>query len=414
MGRIRILKVLFWVQAGVNLVGAFGPEISFDALWYHLPLSRLLLERGWWGIVPGGLLYYSGMPRLMDWFNAGLLGIGQSVGLESPELLPKLLSYMSGVAAGVMIVKLGSKYFSEQVGWVAAVLWYTTILVGWQSVVVYVDLARTLLIFLAVWQFTERRWGRAGVVMGLAYSVKMLSGIEAGLMVIVALWRGTKLKSVGRYIGGFLPFVLFWGVVNLMQGYEFLYPFGQNELYLVDKHWGWSWQHIVGPMSGDGRYLLPEYAGFLLIMIAMVWQGERSGGRRKLIIGVAVAHALIGIGYRAVANTKFVPYLIGKETKREFLSNHLNFEFADWYDTDGWVEENLKDERYLVRGVHNTYYLPGSKWEHESWVQGEECFPYVLVQGDPSAHSVKSWQGGELVYENRETGTKIFQIDCGY
>src|SRR5579863_3741225 len=34
---------LFILQAAVNIIGALGPELAFDALWYHLTLPKLYL-----------------------------------------------------------------------------------------------------------------------------------------------------------------------------------------------------------------------------------------------------------------------------------------------------------------------------------------------------------------------------------
>ncbi|PJA22446.1 hypothetical protein COX59_02860, partial [Candidatus Beckwithbacteria bacterium CG_4_10_14_0_2_um_filter_47_25] len=60
----RLFLGLLIIQAGVNLVGALGPELGFDALWYHLSEAQLFLQRGSIAPIPGNLLYWSGLPRL--------------------------------------------------------------------------------------------------------------------------------------------------------------------------------------------------------------------------------------------------------------------------------------------------------------------------------------------------------------
>ena len=60
----RLWLGLIIVQALVNLIGALGPELGFDALWYHLTEAKLFLQRGSIAPLPGNLLYWSGLPRL--------------------------------------------------------------------------------------------------------------------------------------------------------------------------------------------------------------------------------------------------------------------------------------------------------------------------------------------------------------
>lgn len=384
----RLFKVLFWIQVGVNLVGALAPERGFDALWYHLPIGRMLVERGIWGTIPGGLLYYSGMPRLMDYGYGALLWLGR--GMESPESLAKVMHWSMGVGSGLILRVMG--------GWSAAVLWYSSILVGWLSVSAYVDLARTLAVLTAFWFLGQKRPFQSAIMMGIAYSVKLLSGLEAVGLAIGWGWIQRDWRKALSYAATVAPFVLFWGGLNLWQGHPFFYPLGS--FGIVSEHVGWQWSYLAGPMIGDGRYVLPEIA------LAAVWlTRQRWFAPAKIaIVGVAC----FGIVYRAGANVRYVPYLMGLESKQALMGEYLNFDYGDWYDLDGWVGTNLGDKRYLVIGVHNTYYLPGSKWEHESWANSGECFPYVLTQGEVTAK--EHWQ---QVYLNEATKTRVFNDpDC--
>src|SRR5690349_12761275 len=60
------LLILLVVMFVVNLVGALAPELAFDALWYHLTLPKVYLASQKILFVPGGLLYYSAMPKLSE------------------------------------------------------------------------------------------------------------------------------------------------------------------------------------------------------------------------------------------------------------------------------------------------------------------------------------------------------------
>jgi|SRR3989344_1584478 len=40
-----LLFSLITIQVFVNLVGALGPELAFDALWYHLTIPKIYLQQ---------------------------------------------------------------------------------------------------------------------------------------------------------------------------------------------------------------------------------------------------------------------------------------------------------------------------------------------------------------------------------
>lgn len=64
-GTWRGLLLILLIQALVNLIGALGPELGFDALWYHLPIPQTWLANQKITFL-GGDLYYSGLPKLID------------------------------------------------------------------------------------------------------------------------------------------------------------------------------------------------------------------------------------------------------------------------------------------------------------------------------------------------------------
>src|SRR3989344_8307152 len=51
----KLIVSLIILQAAVNLIGALGPELSFDALWYHLTIPKIFLEEHRIFHIPGGL-----------------------------------------------------------------------------------------------------------------------------------------------------------------------------------------------------------------------------------------------------------------------------------------------------------------------------------------------------------------------
>ena len=62
----KVWLSLLIIQIVVNFIGALGPELGFDALWYHLTEAKLFWHTKSLTPIPGNLLYWSGFPRLME------------------------------------------------------------------------------------------------------------------------------------------------------------------------------------------------------------------------------------------------------------------------------------------------------------------------------------------------------------
>src|SRR3990167_9973532 len=120
-GMTTINIFIFIGLAGINLLGVFLPELGFDALWYHLPLSKLLLTRGQW-YFPGGLYYYSAMPRLAEVISLPLFSL---IGYHGP----KLVQFFAGLGVVFLIFRLAKKYTASYLlALTAANLFYATLL----------------------------------------------------------------------------------------------------------------------------------------------------------------------------------------------------------------------------------------------------------------------------------------------
>ena len=143
------LFLLFFLIT-INLFTVFSPEIGFDALWYHLTLPRLwLLKHQWY--FPGGLLYYSAMPRLTELIYIPLISISGFIG-------PKMIQFLSGIGTSYLIYKISSKLGLKKLFSLLAVnVFYITWLVSWQSGSAYIDLFRTFLETFALYFFIENK-----------------------------------------------------------------------------------------------------------------------------------------------------------------------------------------------------------------------------------------------------------------
>ena len=131
-----VFLALILLQAFVNLIGALGHELGFDALWYHLTLPKIYLINHSIDYISGGLLYYSAMPKLTEMLYIAGLAVGN-------EIFPKLIHFSFGILSLIALYKLSVMFLSIKWSFLACVIFYSNLVVGWQSITAYIDLART-------------------------------------------------------------------------------------------------------------------------------------------------------------------------------------------------------------------------------------------------------------------------------
>ena len=187
MGKQKLVIILISIPlvalVVLNFLLVFTPEMGFDALWYHLTLPKLwLLKHQWY--FPGGLLYYSVMPRLAETLYIPLLQLFGTSG-------PKMAQYLAGLGSGVFIWKVLSENKIPKAMKLAGVsLFYCTWLVGWQSGSAYVDLIRTFFEVAALYYSLRGSWKIGGLFLGLAIGTKWFS---LGSLAIFSLVFGPQI-----------------------------------------------------------------------------------------------------------------------------------------------------------------------------------------------------------------------------
>lgn len=402
------LLVVFLCAALVNLVAAFGPELGFDALWYHLTIPKIYLMWGKIDFIPGGLLYYSALPRLGE-----LLYLVGDRGAH-------LINWMAGIGAALMTYKLGRIYLNKTYAFLAAIIFYCTPLVGWQSGSAYVDLLRTFFEISALYFVLTKKNFFGGIAIGLAISTKTLA---LGSLGILGFLNRFNLKFI-------IPAVLIsfpWFVwAYLKTGYPF-YPIGARILdashnigniwplvpldwwliiYPLTFYW-WDKKSLlfkyavlafivwfITPHTGEARFLLPYLPAFAVLSAQAI-------NRKKILIFIALGLAIFSIFYRGAANSRLLPYLLGRETKEEYLCKRLEFSTQVFVDCDGWFKNNLSGkDLVLISGFHNLYYV-NFPFVHETWYKGEKVnyhLTYRQILDLP------------LVYKNDQTGAYLYKV----
>jgi len=382
----RLFLGLLIIQAGVNLVGALGPGLGFDALWYHLSEAQLFLQRGSIAPIPGNLLYWSGLPRLGELIYMFLPG--------------KLVHWAFGLLGAYFVFRLG--------GMAASLLWYSTLLVGWLSTSAYVDLIATAFLLGAVLYQQKTR---------------IIFLILAGASKLHALVYGLAITLVPWAILGYLPFM----VINWQSTANPVYPFGLGlgleGDWFFNGFWFWLSRPFrlffdpafrVGPLILLVWLLKPKFSKTLVLSL-IIWflmPGTDFGRfalfplalmaasvsvKSKVAIGLVLLQAGLGIGGRAWANFKYL-----EPDKTKFLCEHLKFDFGDFYDCDGWFKANIKPtDKMLIYDIHNLYYVD-FPFDHESWKDPATYYTHILVgEGGPEFDL-------PLIYQNPLTRVKLY------
>lgn len=461
-----IFLSLILLQAGVNLIGALGPELGFDALWYHLTLPKIYLISNGIDYISGGLLYYSAMPKFTEMLYVAGLSFGN-------EIYAKLIHFSFGILSLFALYKLSLKFLSKSFSLLVIVLFYSNLVVGWMSITSYVDLARTFFETMALLGFInwrekkDRKWLiLSAIMLGLAISTKLLaigSLLIFSILIIYSYWS-SKFKWKGLFTNILvywwltllipLPWLLFSHINTGNPVYPFftdVYPVNlNNDLISPIKFIGDVWNIFrrsadpispiyiillsvviflykkfpdklkivyiyslaailvwyITPRTGGGRFIL-TYLPALSILAVYVINLMRNIYLRKIFIILIVFVSLFSIIYRFGANLKYIPVIFGIQSKSDFLSRNLNFSFGDFYDTDGYFKRNIKEgDKVLLYGFHNLYYV-NFPFIDSSWVKKGDEFNYVAVQNSRLPEKFLHWN---QIYYNPITKVKLYSF----
>ncbi len=465
-----ILILLISLQAGINLIGALGPELSFDALWYHLTIPKIFLANHSIFYIPGNLLYYSVMPKSIDLLYVTALAFGN-------EITAKVIHYFFGILILISIYKFSRKYCSKTISLLSVAIFYSNFVVGWESIVSYIDLGRAFFEFMALWSFinyleTKKRiWlYESAVILGIAISTKLLSILSIIVFIIMLLFSKSNLKmNLKDTIKNALFFLFFsilipfpWFIFSYINTGNPFYPFFtkvityDHDFNLIFKLFDpikfivdiWLlFTRSPDPVSPIYLIIIPviylawkksshifkTICLYSLLFLIIWYLTPRIGGSRfilsslpafSVLCGLTIANlnvkiiksvlvylilliSLISVIYRGGANLKYFPYVFGKQTKQEFLKNNLNFSYGGFYDIDSFFKNNIKNtDKVLIIGMHNLYYVD-FPYVHESWIMPGEEFNYILVQDGILPERFRLWR---LIYENKFSRVKVYSF----
>ena len=475
---LAILAGLIVLQAIVNLIGALGPELAFDALWYHLTLPKLYLLQHSIFHIPGGLLYYSDMPKGGEMIYTGALALGN-------EITAKVIHLVFGLFICTALYKISRKFFSPLISMIAVVIFCSNLVVAWESTTAYIDLIRTFFETMALWSFlnwfqtNKKKWlFISALLIGFAITTKLLAigtAIIISVLIIVK-FMDSRLRGndKDKFFNLFICLFVYWLIALLipLPWFLFSYLHTGNPVFPFFSHtyevapepaslvgffketwtlfihasdpissiyliifpllfvvWNKAKKEIkyliafsgiaivvwyFTPRTGGGRFILPYLPAFSIMVAAILdrFISDKKLGAimPKLLISLVLFIALISIAYRGAANAKYLPVVLGKESKQTFLTNHLNFSFGDFYDTDNYFANHIKqNDRVLLYGFHNLYYVD-FPFVDSSWVNNRDRFNYIATQNTKLPKRFSNWQ---LVYKNDKTLVQLYKPPQG-
>ena len=459
-GMTSILLLLLMLQSLVNLVGVLGPELAFDALWYHLTLPKIYLHQHAVSFIPGGLLYYSAMPKLGEMLYVIALSLFD-------EIAAKGIQFAFGIFTCIALYSFAKELLPKKFALFAVIVFYANCVVAWESTIAYIDLIRTFYEIMALWMFVRFYKTKklsnlllASVFLGFAITTKLLAVGSLFIFIILLASLRYPMKRILVVIGILslsllipLPCFVFSYVSTGNPVYPFFTSLYNTHIVDVTIPFGvigdmWSvltrasdpvspvyviflplvivffkkfsketkivllycfialivW--CVTPRTGGGRFLLPYLPAFSLAAAAVLQAIHSKRIFYLTAVGIVFLVSLSTIVYRGIANARYLSVIVGKETKQEFLSSHLNFAFGDFYDTDGFFKKTIgPQDKVLLVGFHNLYYVD-FPFIDSSWRKEGDIFRYVAVQNTPLPKEFGLWK---KIYDNKKTGVVLYK-----
>ncbi|HUD04876.1 MAG TPA: glycosyltransferase family 39 protein [Patescibacteria group bacterium] len=462
------VALIILIQVLINLIGVFGPEISYDSLWYHLTLPKLYIFDHRIIYIPGVKMAYSVMPKLTEMLYTAAL-------ILANDSLAKLIHFAFGILILIAIYKIARKFMSKEFSILASAIFYANLVVGWETITAYVDLSRGFFELLAIWGFLnwfeskKRKWLIiSGIILGLAVTAKLVAAFS--LLIFLALFIYKKFMQKEQWLEVAKNYLLFcvltfiiplpWFIFSYINTGNPLYPYlSQVQLDSSSTFSFISLPNIMSiasdaynfflrlndPISPvylivlplfilgfkkfnfkiktlsiysilaliiwylteqvrGGRFILPYLPVFSILAAYVI---SRIGTKRLKIflVGVVILVSLISVGYRSIANAKFVPVILGRETKAEFLTKYLNFSFGDFYDTDNYFASHLtKNDTVLLYGFNKLYYV-NFNYIDSTWVKKGDKFNYIAVQSGIIPARFSDWQ---QIYYNKLTKVRLY------
>ena len=366
----------------------------------------------------------------------------------------KLIHFSFGIGCIFLIYKFARKFTNKKLSLLACLIFYSNLVVAWLSITSYIDLGRAFFETLALYLFVDylkkgksKYLVKSAIIFGIAIASKILSILSLIVFIPVLFLVEKRFGKCIVYVAISLLVASPWLIFSYLSTGSPIYPF----LSVVTAPISVSSLNLIGfihspdPISCIYLIFLPLIAicfrkfsniektlviyGFFSL-IPWIFFETASTGRflsaylplysvicvcslkyiknkrlEDLLIVIVIFISLTTILYRSIANFKYIPVIIGTESKSHFLSNNLNFSFGDFYDVDGYFQKHIKSsDKVLVYNIHNLFYTD-FPFVESSYMKRGEHYDYVLVRGSLP----KGFEGWKKVYSNEQTMVNLYK-----
>lgn len=428
-----LILAVFFLFALLNFLAALAPELGYDALWYHLTLPKIWFMTHRISYIPGGVLYYSVMPRLGEIF----LSIG--LAFESTGTIAKIIHLLFGIFWMTGIYIFLRMFLTRRTSLFMAGAIYGTVLVSWLSQTAYIDLIVAFYVVMSLimlWKYLKTNDDffliLSAIFMGFNLASKLYGLFIAATFISVLLfktgWKKTlkftviallivspfylqayfsagnpiypvfsiRDSAMDSYLGGYhtirdwYQYVWWRDLPRLLRRvliYDFTPIFGLIILIFLTKKWRkinlflvifliffllWS----LVPMHE------PRYFIVILPVAALLigWVLENINWRlyKYLMYGLIFVVLLVNLKTIYQDYRKSFKVVFHKQSRMAYLKENLPLE-RNFYDVDGFFAKTVEpSDRVLTVEVGNMFYLDFPFWDW-SFIRDRENY---LISAD--------------------------------
>lgn len=461
----KLYLVLISIILITNFIGALGPELGFDALWYHLTMPKIFIEHGRIFYIKNELFYYSLLPKLTEMLYIPSIMLGG-------EIMAKITHFVFGLLTLISTYKIAKLYLKRKWALLSVIILLSNLVICWMMITAYIDLARGFYETLSLYYILSySKTGKtrelifSAILIGFAISAKLVSIGTIFILLAVIVFSNrvgvNKLKKSITFLiislsvsspwllvsyyyvknpiypifSNYSPQVFRWEnlypikiVENILSVFLYssdpinpiyiialpllvfslrkLFQYKEVFIYSIFSIFIWYASSFLGlwhatESAGSSRFLISFLPAYSVLLVLVVTK-YYSNYFKKVIVVVSISILIVVISYRMAANFQYIPYILNQESKEAFLMRNLHFDFGDFYDENQKIKSIVGNKLVLVRGIHNLYYVD-FPFTLDNWENAKDS--KFLLTGDNFENN-----SDKVIYENQTTHVKLYKL----
>lgn len=219
------------------------------------------------------------MPKLVEMLYVSALTFDS-------ETLAKIIQFSFGILTSLALYKLSRKFFNATVSLIAVVIFYSNLVVAWESITAYADLARTFFEVLGLWAFInwiekqkKKYFFISAIMIGFAVTTKLLAvATSAIFMILIVIYHFQRKEKFTKQIMRALSYLFIvllipipWFIFSFINTGNPFYPFFtktypvSSSIYLL--HPLRFFQSIWNVFTHAADPISPVYIAFLPLLV---------------------------------------------------------------------------------------------------------------------------------------------------